>query len=266
MPVLNSHIAFCISHFALLAILSGCAAKRLSLPSDSGSPLPEFAQVHEQVSAACRTVRTLTVELSLAGRAGGRRLSGRVVSGFEQPRSMRLEGVAPFGPAAFILVARGDMARLVLPRENLVLSDASAEDVLGALTGVALAPADLQAILTGCVTPVPMAAAGRLHRDGWASIDLEAGATAYLRRQGPVWRMRAARRGDWQLDYPAWQGSFPRVVRMRSGAGMVDLEATLSQLEANVGLDPAAFEVAVPPGARPITLDQLRDAGPLRGQ
>ncbi len=236
----------------------------MSLPSDAGSPLPAFAQVHGEVSAACRTVRTLTVELSLTGRAGAGRLSGRVVSGFEQPGSMRLEGVAPFGPPAFILVARGGVAKLVLPRENRVLSEASADEVLGALTGVALAPADLQAILTGCVTSAPVAAGGRLHQGGWASIDLDGGAIVYLRREGAVWRVRAARRGDWQLDYPTWQGAFPRVVRLRSGAGMVDLEATLSQLEANIDLDPAAFEVAAPPGARAITLEQLRDAGPLR--
>ena len=31
---------------------------------------------------------------------------------------MRLEGVAPFGPPAFILAARGAMAVLLLPRED----------------------------------------------------------------------------------------------------------------------------------------------------
>ena len=32
---------------------------------------------------------------------------------------MRLEGVAPFGPPAFILVARGGEATLLLPRDEL---------------------------------------------------------------------------------------------------------------------------------------------------
>jgi hypothetical protein len=31
---------------------------------------------------------------------------------------MRLEGVAPFGPPAFILVARGQNATLLLPRDE----------------------------------------------------------------------------------------------------------------------------------------------------
>ena len=141
---------------ALLGVVfTGCAARGITLPTDPGVPFNDFAQVHEQLTEACRGVRTLTAELSLAGRAGSERLRGRVVAGFERPASMRLEGVAPFGPPAFILAARGDMAILLLPRDDRVLKGERAEDMLGALTGVALAPADLQAILTGCVTADP---------------------------------------------------------------------------------------------------------------
>jgi len=43
----------------------------------------------------------------MSGRAGRQKVRGRVVAGFARPASMRLEGVAPFGPPAFILVARG---------------------------------------------------------------------------------------------------------------------------------------------------------------
>ena len=245
-----------------------CAPKRIVLPADAGAPFPDFAQVHSRVSAACAAVRTLTAELGLAGRAGAQRLRGRVVAGFARPDSMRLEGVAPFGPPAFILVARGNTATLVLPRDNRVLRGTRADEVLGALTGVALAPADLQAIVGGCVTPMPRAVAGRLHQNGWASIDLDGGTTLYLQRQGNTWQLRAATRAGWQIEYPAWQGMFPQVVRLRSDAqtGDVDVSATMSQLETNVDLDASAFMVNVPPGTTEITLDELRNAGPLRGQ
>ena len=46
----------------------------------------------------------------------------------------------------------------------------------------------------------------------------------------------------------------------------VDLTAGLSQLEANVDLRPDAFRVDVPSDARPLTLDELRESGPLRAQ
>ena len=226
-----------------------------------------------QLSAACAGVRTLTAEIALSGRAGRQKLRGRVVAGFARPASMRLEGVAPFGPPAFILVARGEDATLLLPREPRVLRGAKPEDILGALTGVALGPADLQAILTGCVVPSPQAVDARQHANGWASIDLFGGATLYLEPTGAArtlsgprgWTIRAARRAGWQIEYPAWSGNFPQSVRLQSDQPtlMVDLTATLSQIETNKDLEDAAFTVNVPPGAEPITLDELRDSGPL---
>ena len=225
-----------------------------------------------QVTSACRGVRTLTAELSLSGRAGGRSMRGRVVAGFERPASMRLEGVAPFGPPAFILTARGEAATLLLPRDARLLRGERAGAILGALTGVTLAPADLQALLTGCVTATPAVAptpaAARVHANGWASIDLDGGGRMYLTRQGNAWTIRAAQRDGWRIEYPAWQGQFPQRVRLMSDQPgvSVDLTAALSQVEANIDLDAAAFTVNVPPDAATLTLDDLRAAGPLRGQ
>jgi hypothetical protein len=252
---------------ALSMLVSGCAPRLMSLPTDPGNPLPNFAEIHRQATSSCAGVRTFTAELSLSGRAGGQPLRGRAIAGFERPASLRLEGLAPFGPPAFILVDGGDGATLLLPRENRVLHDAWAADILGALTGITLAPADLQAILTGCVASTPGALGGQLHQGGLASIDLPSGATLYLEQVGVGWRPRAARRSGWEIEYPAWQGAFPLEVRLRSldSAIDVDLTAGLSQIEVNVVIDPAAFEVRVPADARGLTLAQLREAGPLRG-
>ncbi len=238
--------------------------------------------MHADLSAACRGVKTLTAELGLSGRAGRERLRGRVLAGFGAPDSMRLEGVAPFGAPAFILVARGGQATLLLPRANGVLRAARPDDILGALTGVALAPADLLAILTGCGVPAPAVERGVLHANGWASLYLKGGTTLYLQPVSAGWQIRVARRPGWTIEYPEWGSSGPRVVRLRSDAGAhsgasprtpsgpmlsapVDLTAAISQLEMNVDLDPAAFAVDVPASAAPITLEELRDAGPLSG-
>jgi hypothetical protein len=43
----------------------------------------------------------------------------------------------------------------------------------------------------------------------------------------------------------------------------VDLTATLTQIEVNRDVDPAAFTVDVPASASPLTIEELRDAGPL---
>jgi hypothetical protein len=245
---------------------AACGPTRLTLPTDAGAPLTNLADVHAQVSRACRGVRTFTAELALTGHAGRTRLRGRVVAGFERPASMRLEGVAPFGPPAFILVSRGGEATLLLPRDERVLAGASPQDVLGALTGVSLAPADLHAILTGCVVPDPAPRGGRVHANGMASIDLDGGAVLYLARVNGTWQPRAATRQGWDVQYANWQGDFPRTVTLRSMAGGLDVElsAAVSQLEANVPLEAAAFAVDVPAATKRLTLDELREAGPLR--
>ena len=250
-----------------LVLCSGCAARSVTLPTDPGTALPDFAGVHAQVSQACAGVRTLTAELGLSGRAGDQRLRGRIVAGFERPASMRLEAVGPLGRRVFTLAARGTAATLLFESDSRMLRNARPEEILAALTGVNLAPADLQAILTGCVVPAPRPTAGRVHGNGWASIDLESGAVIYLQRQGTQWQVRAARRDGWVIEYSMWQGRFPQSVRMQSTASTVavDLTTSISQLETNVDIDPAAFRVEEPPGAQPLTLEELRQAGPLRG-
>ena len=256
-----------ILQFALCISLvgSGCASKTLTLPSPGGTPVADAAELHADITRACAGVRTLTAELGLSGRAGSQRIRGRAVVGFERPDGMRLEGLAPIGQPAFILVSRGGTATLLLPRDERVLTGAQAGDILGALTGVALAPADLQAILTGCVAPGPKVASGS-EQDGWVILGLEGGATLYLRRgRGNALELRAATRDRWQIEYSEWQGGLPRSVRIISNAApAVDMTARLSQLETNVALEDTAFTVDVPRDAMPITLDELREAGPLR--
>jgi hypothetical protein len=180
---------------------------------------------------------------------------------------MRLEGVAPFGPPAFVLVSRAGASTLLLPRENAFVKDAPPAQMLEALTGVALEPADLQAVLTGCVTADPRASSGRLHGNGWASITTDTGAVLYLQREREVWRLRAARREPWLIEYPTWQGQFPSSVRLHTDGArtVVDLVATVSQFEANVEIDASAFSLVIPASARQLSVDELRQSGPLRG-
>jgi outer membrane lipoprotein-sorting protein len=247
-------------------LISACARPHITLPTDAGATLPDFSAIHMQLSAACTGVRTLTAEMALSGRAGRQRLRGRVLAGFARPASMRLEGVAPFGPPAFILVARGENSTLLLPRDDRVLRGAKPEEILGAMAGVTLGPADLQGILTGCVVPGPQAIAGRRHANGWASIELMGGATLFLQpASGGTWTLRAARRAGWQIEYPAWSGGFPQSVRLQSESPtlMVDLTVGLSQIETNKDLEDAAFNVNVPADAEPISVDELRESGPL---
>ena len=187
---------------------------------------------------------------------------------------MLLQGVAPFGGPVFNLWASGGSASLLLTREDRIVRNAPPEAILGALTGVALAPADLLAVFTGCVLPGARATAGRLHPGGLASIDIESTdpgtqrrtATVYLRRNGSQWQLRAAKRDGWQIEYVPGTGSFPQSVRLISTNPdvVVGITAALSQIETNENLDPKAFIVDEPKNVMPMTIDELRQAGPLR--
>jgi len=248
----------------LAASAAACGARVVTLPTDPGAPLPDFAAIHEETTRVCRGVRTLEASIALGGRAGDQRLRGTVLAGLERPDNMRLEAVGPFGQRAFLLASRAGDAVLLLPRDNAVLRDAPPANVLEAVTGVNLAPADILAVLTGCVVPAPAPVAGRLHANGWASIDLDGGAVVFLARRDGEWRAVAARRDGWRVDYE-WSGLFPSVVRLRSqtAAPLVDMTATLSDISSNLPIPPEAFALVVPATAEPITLDELRAAGPL---
>ena len=252
--------------FAAVACLSGCAGRQIAVPSDPGTPLADLDAVYGPVSQACREVRTFTAELRLKGRAGSQPLKGTIHAGFKRPGSMRLEVVSGFGPPIFVLTASGDGATLLYPSEQRVVRDATPEEILGALTGVSLAPADLLAILTGCVVPEPRPTAGRLHGNGWASIEMSGGVVIYLQPDQRAWRVRAARRGAWRVEYPEWPSgsAFPSRVRLSSAMPIaVDLSAIVSQVETNVDLEDSAFTVRVR-DETPMTLDELKANGPLR--
>jgi outer membrane lipoprotein-sorting protein len=75
----------------------------------------------------------------------------------------------------------------------------------------------------------------------------------------PAWRAE-------YVEFSAVAGSsgLPRTVRLASvGSNRFDLRLILSQVEINARLDDGAFTIQVPATATPITLPELRTAGPL---
>jgi outer membrane lipoprotein-sorting protein len=57
----------------------------------------------------------------------------------------------------------------------------------------------------------------------------------------------------------------PSTIRLRTTTqtAPTDLTIRLSQIDVNQPLDASAFEADVPAGATPMTLQELREAGPL---
>ncbi len=252
---------------AAAVLAAACGPRALALPSGEGEAFAAYREAFDEAARPCRAVRTLTAEISISGRVASQKLRGRATLGLSAPASLRLEGVAPFGPPAFILVADGLRATLLLPRDHRVLADAPPAAILGALVGLSLGPADLLALLSGCIVSAPEAEAGRRFGADWARIDLAGGATAYLQRDRQRgWRIRAGTRPLLRVEYGADGGQTPAEARLVAAEGAdrpTDLRLALTQVELNATLGAEVFAVKPPADAKPLTLDELRQSGPL---
>lgn len=258
----------------LALVLGACAPPPIVLPQGAGTPLRDYEATFAAAVDPCRRVDTLEFLLALTGRAGDTRLRGRVRGALARPAALRLEGLAPFGAPAFVLIASSGRALLLLPRERRAVTDATGRELLEALAGLPLGAADFRAVLTGCLAPRPRPVAARTYASGWTGVALEGGATLYLRAgdgqpAGPA-VVAAGRRPGLLVEYAEHVRGLPRRIRVQTtagGAGATDLTATLSQVGVNVELDDRAFVQNVPDGFAPAGLETLRGgAGPLAPQ
>ena len=248
---------------------SACAAPLMKLPSGPSTPASDGLEIISEATAACQRVTSLTAEIAVSGSVGGQRVRGHLLVGVSRPASVRLEAAAPFGAPLFIFVARGDAATLLLPRDERVLEHGKPDEVLGAVAGVPLDPIDLRAVLTGCaLAPDPVG--GRAPAADWRMVPDGTG-QAYMHRENNHWRLVAVvrtptNREAWRAEYRGFVDGLPRDVRLASVADTkspFDLRLTLSQVETNIALDADAFSVQVPRGTRAISLEELRETGPM---
>jgi hypothetical protein len=252
---------------ALAVASSSCAPALLRLPEGPAVAARDGADVLAEAAKACSSITYMTSEIGVSGSLGGRRLSGRLLAGFAAPDSVHLDAVAPFGESLFMFVARGGQATLLLPRDDRVLEGGEPAAVLEAITGIALDAAALRRVLTGClIEPDPSSA--RQPAPDWRQIR-DGDGEGYFRREQGTWRLvaslRRATTGDeWRVEYRNFLGGIPRAIRLASlDRRRFDLRMELSQVEVNVPVSPDAFQLKIPPGVAPISLEELRRAGPL---
>jgi hypothetical protein len=254
---------------ALAAIVtSSCAASLMTLPQGAGVAVADARTALAESTVACHGVTTITAEIAVSGSVNGQRLRARLIAGLAPPDSARLEAFA-LGQPVFIFVARGNDATLLLQRNNRIVEHGPPDAMLEAATGVPLDPATLRTTLTGCTT-VPDWREARQFGDDWLVVPDRDG-QVYLRRSPHVapWRLVAAIHRDgsgaeWQAEYREVVSGVPRDVRLRStDRKRFDLKLVLSQVEINEPLAAAVFRVQIPPSADPLTLDELRETGPL---
>jgi hypothetical protein len=247
-----------------------CAPKLATLPTGPGSPFPEFSTAYQQATASCRDVRTMAAVLQISGRAAGQRFPrASIDAGFEAPDKAMLELPAP-GRPIFTFAASGGTSTLILARDGRVLQNAPPEDTLEALTGIRLGPADLRAIVSGCGFGVLEPVRGRSFDARRAAVDADqagGSATAHLERTASGWQLVGMIRGALEVRYTGIVAGRPSTIRLRTAApdapDRTDLTIRPSQVDINQPIQAEAFAPEIPPGATPLTLDELRKAGPL---
>jgi hypothetical protein len=161
-------------------------------------------------------------------------------------------------------------------RDGRVLERGRPDDVLEAVAGVPIGVSEWRATLTGCTAGTTDAAQGRQLGADWRLIPLRSEGEAFLHRPraSAPWQLVAVvhpaegGRPGWRREYHDFQNGLPRVVRVASAGDAAsagfDLRLTLTQVEINQPLEADAFRLTIPPSATPITLEELRQAGPFR--
>jgi outer membrane lipoprotein-sorting protein len=248
-----------------------CGAALTKLPAGPGTPAPDAADALAEATKSCRAVSSMTADASVSGSAGGRRLRARLNLGIQSPGSARLEAIGPFARPLFILAARGETATLLLNDDNRILENGRPGDVLEAITGVPLDAGDLRDALTGCVSST--LSAGQQFGDQWRMLH-DGSRLIYLHRNPRTapWRLAAVvrqggRTPEWRAEYADVVDGLPRTIRfVSSDPDRFNLRLELRDIELNPPLGPEAFQLKVPPSATPITLEELRRAGPLRDE
>jgi hypothetical protein len=270
---MSRRIAAVLRALAAVSLALGahaCAPSLMKLPAGSGTPAPDAADALTDATAACTAVSSISAEVAVAGSVGGRRLRARLFAGLAAPASARLEAIAPAGPPIFIVVETSRQATLFFPRERRVVQHDQPATVLEAVAGVPLDPIDLKSALTGCA--LPATGNGRQFGAEWR-VASSGASDLYLRRNPREgrWQLVAAVHhapgGDWRAEYGDFEAGLPRSIRLTSApSDRFDLRLVLSQVALNEPLGPEVFRVEIPADAEPMSIEELRRSGPLRGR
>jgi hypothetical protein len=255
--------------FAVAAplIATSCAARAVFIPpAGPGRPAEDPATAWDAASGVCRSTSSYRADFGLTGQVGDRRIRGlasaRLSTAITAQGAIGLEA-AVSGQLLFRLAGNAESAVLLLRDPDRVVS-ARPEEILEALIGVGLGPERLLPIFSGCVA---------IDRTILRAVDhgryLEvatADTRVFLESLAQGWQTRAGYFDDLAVEYHAYRDRLPRELTVhstRSGGPVIRLDLAVRDVVTNGDIAEAAFRVALPPGAAAISLDELREAGPL---
>jgi len=251
---------------AAIAVVTAACAGAFRPPAGPGTPAPAGDAAWRAAFSHCADARAIRAELGLSGRIAGQRVAGVTVgTAVDGARALGLEARVS-SKLLFRLAGEAGAATLLLADDNRVVT-APAEDIVDALVGVKLSPARWIALVSGCVSRDERAS--RIEQHGDVLTVTTGDAVVYLQQREGHWTPRAGAFEGFSVDYPRYRDGWPAELTIRSDAGRspaVTLKFDVRVIEINPTLPPAVFQMPVPPDATPMSLAELRKAGPLRGE
>lgn len=253
------------SIFACLLLSSACATRVFVPPAAPVTPDPNAAAIWSEVTTRCRDTQRYVAGMRVNGWAGANRerLAPPTMHGaVTRTDDIYLEIPVPGGPV-LQMAGRGGEVTVLLPRDRRAMRGATRE-IVAALTGLDWGPRELLDVLTGCVAPTAgNVSGGRTGR--LLHVRLSPSADAWLRESSGRWQLHAARVDGWLLEYRRHDVFWPAEIRVTASSPTpLDLTFTLTTQQANIDVPDTAFALAVPGDYTPLTLEELRAAGPLR--
>ena len=229
-------------------------------PSGPGRPAPAAAEAWQAATASCRTIETYSALVALSGRAP-RFPTLTVTVAFSSKGDAYLQAQHS-GTPLFLLAGTRTRASLWLRDDNRLVTE-PLEDIVDALVGARLGAEDLLAFLSGCPLRAPAVTEASQIGDLLAISTTDG--RAYLDRVGTTYRVRAAETKGLVLDYGKPAAGWPRDLTIATSDRRVHLRFRPEQVETNAVLPVAMFAMpAAANQASPMTLEELRAAGPLR--
>ena len=246
-----------------LAFATSCATHRFTPPAEPPVPIPdsEAAAIWLEATRQCAEARSYNAEIRPSGRVGGAAVRGLTLFlGLDDQTRVGIEAEAGSRPL-FTLKGTTAAATLWLPQENRFVT-AAADRILDAIVGLELGASRLLAVFGGCVSSER--AIERADRLGEVVRVTTADAVVYLEARDQGWMIRAGAFGDLTVDYPDRQTVWPDRVLIRTIQGRmpeVDLSLEVRERVIDREFPPGTFEVQIPSGAVPASVEDLRLIG-----
>jgi hypothetical protein len=249
---------------ALLTCTSACASARFVPPVGPGDPAPDAAAAWVEATRACRGVASYKASLRVSGRIGGERLPTTInIATGATPTGIRLEGRAA-NRNIFQLAGTADEATLYLD-DGHRSATGRPEDLTEALMGVKLGPGRWLALLTGCVASPPDFISGA--RYGADLAVTTPGGRVFLALENRAWRSVHGTFDGLVVTYGRFSSTLPGEWSLKSEPGRdpaMDLSVSVDDMTAGDPIASSVFALALPDHVTAMTLDELRQSGPLR--